>query len=62
MKELELTPHAVQDGDEVKIDFAQKWGLSYFDVKNGRAFVDFVGLILKKDEVLLSFPKTLFIL
>lgn len=57
MKELELTPHAVQDGDEVKIDFAQKWGLSYFDVKNGKAFVDFVGLILKKDEVLLSFPK-----
>lgn len=47
----------VKDGEKISVTDAQYWGLDYFDIKNGQAFVNFVGLILKKDRVLLSFPK-----
>lgn len=47
----------VNDGSEVDVTFANNWGLPYFDVRNGKAFVNFVGMILAKDRVLYSFPK-----
>lgn len=57
MKEFRAISHTIQDGNKVTVDFANYWGLSFFDVKNKKAFVNFVGIILKKNEVLISFPK-----
>ena len=57
MDKKEFEPTIVQDGDQVKKEFAQHWGSSYFNIFNGKAYVDFVGIILKKNEILFSFPK-----
>lgn len=48
----------INDGKEVSREFMEKWGIEeYCDVYNKKSTISFVGIVIKKDNILFSFPK-----
>lgn len=48
----------VNDGQSISDDFMNEWDIrSYCDVRNSKATISFVGIVIKKNKTLYSLPK-----
>lgn len=48
----------VNDGQSISDDFIKEWDIrSYCDVYNNKSTISFVGIVIKKNEILYSLPK-----